>query len=203
QPLTGHAGPVTAVAVGRLGDRDVIVSGSEDATVRLWDADGRSVGQPLTGGTDQVRAVAVGRLGDRDVIVAGTYGRYLGDVLAWDADGRPIGQPPRRGRVHGKVDVVLTSHSGTVGAVAVGQLGGRDVIISGDADGTVKVSDVDGRPVGRPLSGFTAQMTAVAMGRFGDRDVIVFGVRRDGTVRVRDAEGRPVSQSLPGGADQV
>ena len=36
-PLTGHTGGVTAVAVGRLGDRDVIVSGSDDGTVRIWD----------------------------------------------------------------------------------------------------------------------------------------------------------------------
>ena len=29
---------MTAVAVGRAGDREVIVSGSEDSTVRVWDA---------------------------------------------------------------------------------------------------------------------------------------------------------------------
>ena len=35
-PLTGHAGDVTAVAIGRIGDRDVIVSGGWDDTVRVW-----------------------------------------------------------------------------------------------------------------------------------------------------------------------
>ena len=38
EPLTGHAGAVAAVAVGRAGGRDVIVSGGQDGTVRVWDA---------------------------------------------------------------------------------------------------------------------------------------------------------------------
>ena len=55
------------MAVGRLGDRDVIVSGGGpgDATVRIWDTHGDPVGEPLTGHTGWVGAVAVGRLGDR------------------------------------------------------------------------------------------------------------------------------------------
>ena len=34
--MTGHDGRVTAVAVGRAGDREVIVSGGGDGTVRVW-----------------------------------------------------------------------------------------------------------------------------------------------------------------------
>jgi hypothetical protein len=44
QEFTGHTGPVCAVAVGRLDGRDVIVSGSDDEKVRIWDGGGR----PLT-----------------------------------------------------------------------------------------------------------------------------------------------------------
>ena len=36
--LAGHDDIVNAVAIGRAGDRDVIVSGSGDRTVRVWDA---------------------------------------------------------------------------------------------------------------------------------------------------------------------
>ena len=37
EPLTGHTGSVTAVAVGRLPDgTPLIVSGSHDGTVRVW-----------------------------------------------------------------------------------------------------------------------------------------------------------------------
>ena len=41
-PLAGHAGAVTAVAVGRIGGREVVVSGSEDRTLRVWDPRQRS-----------------------------------------------------------------------------------------------------------------------------------------------------------------
>ena len=99
-PLAGHTGGVTAVAVGRAGDRDVIVSGSRDGTVRVWDAvTGAAVGEPLAGHTGAVTAVAVGRAGDRDIIVSGSGD---GTVRVWDAVtgqpvGRAAGRPHRRG----------------------------------------------------------------------------------------------------------
>ena len=36
-PLTGHDGPVNAVAVGELDGRPMVISGSDDRTVRVWD----------------------------------------------------------------------------------------------------------------------------------------------------------------------
>jgi WD40 repeat protein len=49
-PFTGHKGAVSAVDISNDGHR--IVSGSDDATLRLWGADtGQLVGAPMTGGT--------------------------------------------------------------------------------------------------------------------------------------------------------
>ena len=61
--MTGHDGWVTAVAVGRAGDREVIVSGGGDGTVLVWDAVTGQPGLPLTGHDGWVTAVAVGRAG--------------------------------------------------------------------------------------------------------------------------------------------
>jgi WD40 repeat protein len=75
EPLTGHTGDVSTVAVGALPDSTpVIVSGSDDVTVRVWRlADGAPVGEPLTGHTGDVNAVAVGALADgTPVIVSGS-----------------------------------------------------------------------------------------------------------------------------------
>jgi WD40 repeat protein len=69
---------VTSVAIGRPGDRDVIVSGSADHTVRIWDAvTGALVGTPLAGHEGPVTSVAIGRAGDCDIIVSGSDDRTV------------------------------------------------------------------------------------------------------------------------------
>ena len=84
------------MAVGALPDGSpVIVSGGDDATVRVWRlADGTPVGEPLRGHAGPVDAVAVGALPDGSpVIVSG------GDdatVRVWRlADGTPVREPLR------------------------------------------------------------------------------------------------------------
>ncbi|MGO8888435.1 MAG: WD40 repeat domain-containing protein, partial [Streptosporangiaceae bacterium] len=103
EPLTGHRGAVTAVAVGALADgAPVIISGSGDifgggGTVRVWRlADGTAVGEPLTGHDSLVTAVAVGALPDGiPVIVSGGAGGGAGGtVRVWRlADGTPLVPP--------------------------------------------------------------------------------------------------------------
>ena len=80
--------------MGALPDgTSVIVSGSLDATVRVWRlADGTPVGDPLTGHDGGVYAVAVGGLPDgTSVIVSGgSDGTVRVRRLA---DGTPVGDP--------------------------------------------------------------------------------------------------------------
>src|SRR5262249_22981008 len=67
--LPGHKGPVGAIAVGRAGNRDVIVTGSDNATVRIWDAvTGDPIGPPLAGHGGVIPAAAIAPAGTRDVI---------------------------------------------------------------------------------------------------------------------------------------
>ena len=122
-PLAGHDGPVRAVAVGRAGDRDVIVSGCDDQTVRVWDAvTGEPVGGPLTGHDGWVNAVAVGRAGDRDIIVSGS-----GEGRCGSGTRSPASRSATR----------WPATTTAVNAVAVGRAGDRDIIVSGADDRTI------------------------------------------------------------------
>jgi WD40 repeat protein len=188
--LVGHQQRVYAVALGRAGDRDIIVSGSADATVRVWDAaTGDPVGAPLTGHDGEVQAVALGRAGDRDIIVSGSADAT---VRVWDAvTGDPVGAP-------------LTGHDGEVRAIAIGRAGDRDIIVSASNDMTIRIWDaVTREPVGDPLTGHRGWVHAAAVGRAGNRDIIVSG-SYDRTVRVWDAvTGDPVGDPLTGHQDRV
>ena len=86
--------------------RPIAVSGSDDATVRVWDLDSRELlYEPLKGHKGKVNAVAVGKLGGRPIAVSGGNDRT---VRVWDLEaGRSLGAP-------------LEGHRGNVLAVAVG-----------------------------------------------------------------------------------
>ena len=129
---------MSSVAFSPDGTR--IVSGSDDNTVRLWDAaTGQPIGQPLTGHTDAVYSVAFSPDGTR--IASGSRDNT---VRLWDAaTGQPIGQP-------------LTGHTDAVTSVAFSPDGKR--IVSGSADNTVRLWDADtGQPIGQPLTGHTGR----------------------------------------------
>jgi WD40 repeat protein len=77
--LTGHTHWVTSVAFSPDGSR--IVSGSDDKTIRLWDATtGEQIGDPLVGHTDWVRSVAFSPDGSR--IVSGSDDKT---IRLWNA----------------------------------------------------------------------------------------------------------------------
>ena len=143
---------MTAVAIGRAGDRDVIVSGSDDGTVRVWDAvTGDPVGDPLTGhdrpgelrwrsggpgtATSSSPAPTTARCGSGTRSPATRSARrWPATTAAVSGGGGRAGRGPRRHRLR-------------------------------PADGTVRVWDaVTGDPAGDPLTGHTGPVNAVAVG---------------------------------------
>jgi WD40 repeat protein/cytoskeletal protein RodZ len=176
------ASPVTSVAFSPDGLR--IVSGSDDNTLRLWDAKtGLPIGQPLTGHSNWVTSVAFSPDGLR--IVSGSSDKTL---RLWDAKtGQPIGQP-------------LKGHSYNVWSVAFSPDGLR--IVSGSSDNTLRLWNAKtSQPIGQPLTGHYSGVTSVAFSPDGLR--IVSG-SDDDTLRLWDAKtGRPIGQYLKGHSRSV
>ena len=119
----GHTRYVTSVAFSPDGTR--IVSGSEDNSVRIWDAErGMQIGGPLQGHPDYVTSVAFSPDGKR--IVSGSDDTSL---RVWDAEREvQIGSP-------------LEGHTWYVRSVAFSPDGTR--IVSGSCDRTVRVWDAE------------------------------------------------------------
>lgn len=120
-PGSGHVGAATAVAT----HGDLVASGGEDGTVRLWDA-----------GAHAERAVCPGHTGWVDVVaISPRHGVIAsagedGTIRLWDA-------------YSGDARGVLGSHAGRIRTLAFGDP--LDVLISGGEDGKVCVWDLPTR----------------------------------------------------------
>ena len=187
-PFTGHDETVNAVAVAELDGRPVAVSGGDDETVRVWDlATGTPVGDPV----HRPRRA-------RERGSGGGAGRPPGGGLRRRRrDGAGVGPGHRRPRSA----TPFTGHDGIVNAVAVGELDGRPVVVSGGDDRTVRVWDLaTGTPVGTPFTGHDETVNAVAVAELDGRPVAVSG-GYDETVRVWDlATGSAAAESFTCGA---
>ena len=173
-PLQGHEQNVSAVAFSP--DGRLIVSGSVDNTVRLWDIQGNPIGEPLQGHENYVSSVTFSP--DGKIIASGSYDNTM---RLWDIQGNPIGEP-------------LRGHEGAVKSVAFVHPDGW-IVVSGSEDSTVRLWDIQGNPIGEPLRGHQGAVYSIALSR--DGQMIASG-GADATVRLWNIQGNPIGEPFRG-----
>jgi WD40 repeat protein len=153
---TNWAKPVCAT----VDDRPIVITVSEERTVRAWDlASGNPLGPPLTGYRSTVTAVGYALLDGVPVVVTGEGN---GTVRVWDlASGTPLGQP-------------LIGHTGPVYTVVCATLNGEPVAVTAGDHETVRVWNLRTREAAGLIAATGA--TTVAVSAEGH---LVVGMGRD------------------------
>ncbi|KAL4064052.1 hypothetical protein V8B97DRAFT_1349523 [Scleroderma yunnanense] len=180
--LKGHTQAVWSAVFSS--DGRYIVSGSEDCTIQVWDAQtGLQLGNPFQGHTNAVKSVAFSP--DGRYIVSGSSDHT---VRIWNTQmGTQIGGP-------------LQGHTDYVSSVAFSPDG--HYIASGSWDHTIQIWDAHtGTQVGNPFQGHTKSVSTVAFSPDGKH--IVSG-SWDCTIQVWDVHtGAHVGNPLTGHVKSV
>lgn len=202
--LTDHAGPVQSVAISP--DRQILVTGSSDKTIKLWNL--AKVWQ-----TDPQKAI------DQSTFLTGTWRGHTNTLrsLAISADGQTLASgsndrtiklwnlaPEIENRGNGRNDEAaylrstLTDHLGPVYAMAF--LPNQNILISGSGDWTIKIWDLTTNQAIKTLRGHRGAIRALAVSP--DGHTLVTG-SSDRTVKVWDLRTRKLKQTLRGHTDLV
>ncbi len=182
--FSAHPGGVNTLAVSS--DGEILVTGGEDGTVKLWNfAVGLAEGEfpllnTLKGHSNAVLAVAISP--DHQKIASGSWDST---VKIWDLK-------------TGELLRTLSGHSQMVGALAISPDG--RILASGSKDSTVKLWDLETGELIRTLNGHSLAVLSIAIS--SDGELIATG-SADGTVAVWKLNtGQPVRR-LRGHSDGV
>jgi WD40 repeat protein len=220
QKFNGHPGSIQALAIGRLGRSDVVVSGGTDATIRVWAHQGNKQLDPFEGHSGPVTALEIGIVDGEDVVVSGGADKT---VRLWNHDGSPVGAPflghtqPVRSvqiinfedsyeaivSVAPKGEIIVWNPEGLVlrkfpidvALVATGNIEGKPVIVGVGYYSLTIFSPIEGYLHSVPVK--PSVKTSLAIGRLRAGDVVV-GALKDGSVEIWRADGTTARSPLVG-----
>jgi WD40 repeat protein/energy-coupling factor transporter ATP-binding protein EcfA2 len=172
----GHEDAIKSLAFSPNGQ--MIVSGSADNTIRLWDINGHPIVDP--------KSSFIGHNGYIYSVVFSPDGQIIASASAdstirlWDLKGNSIGKP-------------FQGHEGTVYSLAFSPDGQK--IISGSWDKTLRLWNVNGTPIGQPFVGHKRSVHGVAFSPDGQKIISGSG---DKTLRLWNLNGTPIGQPFRG-----
>jgi hypothetical protein len=221
---------IAALAAAEMDGRDVVVTGSLDGVMRVWDpATGTQLLSPRSSRQTRLTAVATGVRQDQQVIVV----TGSGGIEVWELRGGPVGMactPPDwfssaltvvsltkqplivAGGEDGNVLLLdlttgtrqgrLAGHRGAVRGLAAGLLDGTPVAVSAGRDGALLMWDLAAKvPFPAPFA-FVDQTdaTSVCLMPAGSGKTVVVSGHDDGSVRWWSPSGEQLGVVDVGGA---
>ncbi|OQE12757.1 hypothetical protein PENFLA_c063G02943 [Penicillium flavigenum] len=178
QALEGHSNWVQSVAFAP--DSRLLVSGSDDNTLRLWDTVTGRLQQTLEGHSHFVQSV--GFSPDGRLLVSGSYDST---VRLWDT-------------VTGRLQQTLEGHSHFVQSVAFSPNG--RVLASGSDDNTIRLWDTVTGSLQRTLKGHSKSVRSVA---FTPNGRLLVSGSDDMTVRLWDTSTGSLQQTIEGHSSSI
>ncbi|MBA2733754.1 MAG: protein kinase [Acidobacteria bacterium] len=216
--LTGHSKAVSSVAVSSNGQ--VIISGSADGTIKLWDSQTGALTQTLEEAGNEVVSVAFSA--DGKLVAVGLSGSGgQGTAIIFDNSLGKLGEV-RQKMTESNINTIAISPDGqtfaignlsgtlklwdTVSGTLMQRLEGQDVqtrsvafspdgksVVGGGYGNTVKIWDAETGALKRTLSGHSNEIAAVA---FSPDGKTVASGSFDNTVRLWDSETGALKQTL-------
>ncbi|ELS00388.1 WD40 repeat-containing protein [Xenococcus sp. PCC 7305] len=122
----GHFGDVKTVAM----QGDIIVTGSEDTTIKIWDRSSRTLKTTLIGHTAPISGVVITK---NNTVISSSQD---GTIRFWDLS---TGEEERESK----------NHQSPVDAIALSK--DESLLISGDGDGNVKIWDLQDPSAEQPI----------------------------------------------------
>lgn len=167
----GHSSGVTSVAISR--DGAIVVSGSDDKTVRLWNLQGKLLAPAFIGHTARITAVAISPNGQ--IIASGSSDNT---VRLWNLQGQLLAPPFR--------------HESGVIAVAFSPDGQK--IFSGEfLDAKVRIWDLQGNLLAPPFNANQLDVATNSVAFSSNGDLLAAGIS-NGSIQLWTVQGKAIGK---------